>query len=187
MDPASEEIGTIPAWAGEPTGAADAGLLVGDHPRVGGGTHLLGVIVSTKPGPSPRGRGNPFRAQQHRLSGGTIPAWAGEPRKSWKNLRFLGDHPRVGGGTCNRGITGRNDSGPSPRGRGNPFRAQQHRLSGGTIPAWAGEPRHGCFRHRSAWDHPRVGGGTRTARRKMRQPAGPSPRGRGNRSRRACS
>ncbi len=50
----------------------------------------------------------------------------------------------------------------------------------GTIPAWAGEPRPTCAPRFRCGDHPRVGGGTRSANLCWSSASGPSPRGRGN-------
>ncbi len=174
--------GTIPAWAGEPAEEWHGVNLSRDHPRVGGGTATNKLHGYRCTGPSPRGRGNHHGGIFGDAEPGTIPAWAGEP--SAFVVRFLkeGDHPRVGGGTARISAGRRANTGPSPRGRGNLKPLPEQRVGLGTIPAWAGEPiRTRCSRH-VLMDHPRVGGGTMTTLALWVLLAGPSPRGRGNRS-----
>ena len=173
-------LGTIPAWAGEPQTSGRYPRIRWDHPRVGGGTSLRSFIDHSRWGPSPRGRGNPKRPVGIPVYGGTIPAWAGEPALDALSDEKYEDHPRVGGGTEERGLVEGADQGPSPRGRGN------HRAEIGaevlvrTIPAWAGEPVSAgrCCNGQS--DHPRVGGGTGDGAVATPAHVGPSPRGRGN-------
>ncbi len=73
------DMGTIPAWAGEPMAGVNATGRMGDHPRVGGGTPSGRPGDPHGEGPSPRGRGNPIAPFAQTLPIGTIPAWAGEP------------------------------------------------------------------------------------------------------------
>ena len=72
-------VGTIPAYAGEPSDQGTALRQVQDHPRLRGGTPCSRNWGVQQTGPSPPRRGNPF--QSLILSGlaGTIPAYAGEP------------------------------------------------------------------------------------------------------------
>ena len=50
--------GSIPAWAGEPSGGCASASWTAVHPRVGGGTRGGTQTFGRGPGPSPRGRGN---------------------------------------------------------------------------------------------------------------------------------
>ncbi len=75
-------------------------------------------------------------------------------------------------------------AGPSPRGRGNPQAKEGSTDAQGAIPAWAGKPRSRSVIHRKAAGHPRVGGETPMQYKRIIASEGPSPRGRGNRSRR---
>ena len=71
--------GSIPAWAGKPTGSCCHCYSSGVYPRVGGETRGSLRWLTRLPGLSPRGRGNllddvgsiPFLR--------SIPAWAGKP------------------------------------------------------------------------------------------------------------
>ena len=69
------------------------------YPRVGGETawELLGKRLGM--GLSPRGRGNPGRASVARPGDGSIPAWAGKPRRREWCARATTVYPRVGGET----------------------------------------------------------------------------------------
>ena len=71
--------GSIPAWAGEPDGVVQIGMLIKVYPRVGGGTSSPSARNCTVYGLSPRGRGNPAFNLDVDSNFGSIPAWAGEP------------------------------------------------------------------------------------------------------------
>ncbi len=156
----SRRKGTIPAWAGEPTGVSSPRVASTDHPRVGGGTLVRRSKTHFQVGPSPRGRGNRCNGPCAREKGGTIPAWAGEPATD--------EHKTA------------TPKGPSPRGRGNRIFRHLVSLAIGTIPAWAGEPRCLHLAGQQIQDHPRVGGGTPQHQQLKLVNRGPSPRGRGN-------
>ncbi len=111
--------GSIPAWAGEPCRVRDRPLFsqvyprVGGepdgyssvrrhrrvYPRVGGGTTFNINLVAGGGGLSPRGRGNHRRHLALGMDTGSIPAWAGEPRRTALTTTSCGVYPRVGGGT----------------------------------------------------------------------------------------
>ena len=173
---------TIPAWAGEQFLFMVVIGIIGDHPRVGGGTDCPPFREPARMGPSPRGRGNRIARRRRQPRRRTIPAWAGEPRHGHGKVDEAADHPRVGGGTL-RGTPERvRFNGPSPRGRGNPRTPSLLRQCRGTIPAWAGEPSATNTHRADTRDHPRVGGGTTMISDDDASDAGPSPRGRGNRA-----
>ena len=124
-EPVGIELGSIPAWAGEP----DPGYRTeGEntvYPRVGGGT-LAGIInLTTKEGLSPRGRGNRHRTVGGDALVGSIPAWAGEPYTPGRVVNQGKVYPRVGGGTKDFRDRKKERRGLSPRGRGNPAQHQQ--------------------------------------------------------------
>ena len=97
--------GSIPAWAGEPCPGSLLWLSGPVYPRVGGGTVITRPYWTVSSGLSPRGRGNhppcTFLAQ----SGGSIPAWAGEPNSCGQAGGCWAVYPRVGGGTVARYCT----------------------------------------------------------------------------------
>ena len=139
------------------------------YPRVGGGTAVVIFNAMSRPGLSPRGRGNPDALRvQHEDRGSipawagnrspqrcqackrrSIPAWAGEPGSGEREPGWLSVYPRVGGGTATLSHWTLNPAGLSPRGRGN-----QHPITGvvpdeRSIPAWAGNHRAAGTRRRS--------------------------------------
>ncbi len=75
-----ETQGSIPAWAGEPPQAGSPHPMAGVYPRVGGGTTAGYALLVGFGGLSPRGRGNLVAVVEQIPAGGSIPAWAGEPR-----------------------------------------------------------------------------------------------------------
>ena len=113
-------IGSIPAWAGEPSDRASCGISPGVYPRVGGGTSGIAGAEPKYWGLSPRGRGNRPQTGEKLLYVRSIPAWAGEPRPLSLARPIVRVYPRVGGGTGARGLGRSTRGGLSPRGRGNP-------------------------------------------------------------------
>ena len=112
--------GSIPAWAGEPP---QPGAIVHSewvYPRVGGGTASTRAALAQDVGLSPRGRGNLALTLKDTEVDGSIPAWAGEPRRPRGTRTGTPVYPRVGGGT---------EKGENAR-----------CVLKGSIPAWAGEP-----------------------------------------------
>ena len=152
---------SIPAWAGEPTLHRRVRRLPAVYPRVGGGTELSEKLERDINGLSPRGRGNLLHQGIIEGSGGSIPAWAGEPVGLGLVKILFWVYPR--------------------RGRGNRDSAGHQSMNRGSIPAWAGEP--GAYIGMSEGDavYPRVGGGTYKGGRHQTLIGGLSPRGRGNR------
>ena len=175
-------VGSIPAWAGEPRSRQTSAFVSRVYPRVGGGTMEALHKWRAGEGLSPRGRGNRERGRREYRPGGSIPAWAGEPRRRWRRRSADRVYPRVGGGTERRRGDRRADEGLSPRGRGNRNADDRNRVDMGSIPAWAGEPRLHEIVVREPRVYPRVGGGTRDRADEALDERGLSPRGRGNRS-----
>ena len=173
-------MGSIPAWAGEPSQCGPSALQRQVYPRVGGGASGSAASGPEYEGLSPRGRGSPPTISPGWRRQGSIPAWAGEPISLLRKLCFLGVYPRVGGGAQQGLVQHQCDYGLSPRGRGSPGAASDGLPRSGSIPAWAGEP----WRRRRAAMHqrvyPRVGGGAKRHFAAMRFLRGLSPRGRGS-------
>ena len=108
-------------------------------------------------------RGNPAASSTEAIEGGSIPAYAGEPKETQRAVRPEPVYPRVCGGTGGGG--------------GGAFAI-------GSIPAYAGEPHRGSAVTARRAVYPRVCGGTRPIRSPGKASAGLSPRMRGNRGRR---
>ena len=72
---------SIPAWAGEPAPAVAETSCRAVYPRVGGGTVLGSMLEVPVSSLSPRGRGNRPKPKLLHGPSGSIPAWAGEPRR----------------------------------------------------------------------------------------------------------
>ena len=179
--------GSIPAWAGEPRRRPSPPRRRRVYPRVGGGT-LGGVAFSLFGGGlSPRRRGNPVQGRFEFGQSGSIPAWAGEPGGRTRSRRRARVYPRVGGGTGESPAKSRASVGLSPRGRGNRRARRPGGPGGGSIPAWAGEPRIHTLHRRRGRVYPRVGGGTTGRASPAASIRGLSPRGRGNPARSAAA
>ena len=76
---------SIPAYAGEPVvgGPASPGGMV--YPRVCGGTGGGPAASRARSGLSPRMRGNHLAARRPKIPERSIPAYAGEPRRRFRN------------------------------------------------------------------------------------------------------
>ena len=155
---------------------------LGSIPRVGGET-AGGVRVGDLPqGLSPRGRGNLRVAARSRADSrpGSIPAWAGKPpvasveRGAWSS----GLSPR-GRETPEYLRSVVSQMGLSPRGRGNLVDDRDGQWHVRSIPAWAGNHRHGAGGHVCHGSIPR-GRETTISLGNVRAYNGLSPRGRGN-------
>ena len=133
-------------------------------------------------GLSPRVRGNLRHLVRQQLTRGSIPACAGEPKRTTCTSPAPRVYPRVCGGTSIRAPRTSRSAGLSPRVRGNRGRGAGSRREHGSIPACAGEP-SGWWRALTiSTVYPRVCGGTDIQRAKSRHRAGLSPRVRGNRA-----
>ena len=150
------------------------------YPRVGGGTTATIPPVTRPRGLSPRGRGNHPHQGSVSVTGGSIPAWAGEPAAVLPVEDIDAVYPRVGGGTPQTRRVRVPTWGLSPRGRGNLSTHNTHAVSCRSIPAWAGEPWHGHSPPDHQGVYPRVGGGTDRDIGRLLRGSGLSPRGRGN-------
>ena len=137
--PERRSFGSIPAWAGETISCPPSRLPEGVYPRVGGGNVLGEICPLLTYGLSPRGRGKHRGNDQLLARSRSIPAWAGETRRTQPPLSL----------SC----------GLSPRGRGkliaHSFRVSVDR----SIPAWAGETGLDELAGIDGAVYPRVGGG----------------------------
>ena len=150
------------------------------YPRVCGGTRSPGAPTAAWCGLSPRVRGNRLPFLPGDPDPGSIPACAGEPFLiiTYSSNRKV--YPRVCGGTHAGYMRTFNTIGLSPRVRGNHNARQQRLDQGGSIPACAGEPVLASMVTAVSPVYPRVCGGTRRPRRRLRWREGLSPRVRGN-------
>ncbi len=95
----AEEIGSIPAHAGEPVRANTSGRKSRVYPRACGGTTLDAFLGHYPEGLSPRMRGNREVTRRFSVCKRSIPAHAGEPRRSCVASRTFWVYPRACGGT----------------------------------------------------------------------------------------
>ena len=172
--------GSIPAWAGKPSGASAWDRARRVYPRVGGETSTTFACPPSKAGLSPRGRGNHDQPRKLVRLRRSIPAWAGKPKATHAGNVNNRVYPRVGGETSG----GRDASclryGLSPRGRGNPSWLRCAVPLARSIPAWAGKPGGPRRPLPPSRVYPRVGGETPSGISSPQGVAGLSPRGRGN-------
>ena len=173
-------VGSIPAGAGEPASASCGRVAARVYPRGCGGTALPNPHGPPESGLSPRVRGNRRGPLAAPVASGSIPAGAGEPRRSASGGTTPRVYPRGCGGTSLSDETTSRPTGLSPRVRGNPQSTSLTTTSGGSIPAGAGEPVRGRIRAWRNWVYPRGCGGTGLDRDDAGHPGGLSPRVRGN-------
>ena len=155
-----DDVGSIPAQAGEPRRSASGFSLGRVYPRAGGGTVTVLSSSATIAGLSPRRRGNPAHSANPCGTSGSIPAQAGEPAFSHPSPARSRVYPRAGGGTRPIRQTRAGPRGLSPRRRGNPLSATPHPPGRGSIPAQAGEPYRRSPGNPRSRVYPRAGGGT---------------------------
>ena len=171
--------GSIPACAGEPLVRYRMGLPSGVYPRVCGGTVQAERQPYAFQGLSPRVRGN-RELLLPAVVARSIPACAGEPSFRRLSVTSLSVYPRVCGGTDLVPYLDLLATGLSPRVRGNPTTYVHTAQRRGSIPACAGEPRWITHSLRDCKVYPRVCGGTSIQNGLSTNPAGLSPRVRGN-------
>ena len=172
--------GSIPAWAGEPRRRSPCRRAPRVYPRVGGGAAAKLCRFGPCKGLSPRGRGSRIGRTGKPCARGSIPAWAGEPRRSQIDRTEGWVYPRVGWGAPLDRVDQRRGLGLSPRGRGSPSHQPLKSRASGSIPAWAGEPCSAITAPRAPGVYPRVGGGASPGRISPAPGKGLSPRGRGS-------
>ena len=171
---------SIPACTGEPYRAGGVWPRPVVYPRVYGGTHVLMVGGQTAVGLSPRVRGNPWPKRSRKTRPRSIPACTGEPTLASAQIQRRRVYPRVYGGTHMLSIVKMNESGLSPRVRGNLRSPVLPGMPLGSIPACTGEPLGIVAGRNAYWVYPRVYGGTLDNRLDTCPNLGLSPRVRGN-------
>ena len=172
--------GSIPAGAGEPRFPCGWSRNPRVYPRGCGGTFLDAQGAGAGMGLSPRVRGNRSRRPRYAAAPGSIPAGAGEPSPASAGASRSRVYPRGCGGTEESGGTTSEDTGLSPRVRGNRGERPCQWARTGSIPAGAGEP---WAAGRTRWTrrvYPRGCGGTGVLAGPARTLEGLSPRVRGN-------
>ena len=177
---------SIPACAGEPSEPMLPQFPGGVYPRVCGGTIVRRKAGNFGNGLSPRVRGNRRQSKSGVSRRRSIPACAGEPRRTAMPGCGVRVYPRVCGGTPPAGYWVNGRPGLSPRVRGNLDIQFGPNLFVGSIPACAGEPQAGAVHHPQDGVYPRVCGGTRYRAFGCCSSPGLSPRVRGNPGRAAA-
>ena len=158
--PAAPCRGSIPALAGERISGVSRCCLWRVYPRACGGTRIVRVITRAVQGLSPRLRGNDVAALGDLLDQGSIPALAGE-RKRTRDRRIDGRvYPRACGGTRSPCLRPTLVNGLSPRLRGNEFMRVFAFFVFGSIPALAGERFVKAIFRPPSRVYPRACGGT---------------------------
>ena len=155
-----QDVGSIPACAGEPGSFVQSIRSSRVYPRVCGGTTIRDFMVTNLPGLSPRVRGNLPLRPVRLWPGGSIPACAGEPHLRDGVFGTRRVYPRVCGGTAFTSRSRDDMAGLSPRVRGNPSVTPNSGALSGSIPACAGEPRYRLSAAGRRRVYPRVCGGT---------------------------
>ena len=176
-----QQVGSIPARAGEPQLLADPDPQVQVYPRACGGTRTRRPRQRLTKGLSPRVRGNQVNRTAAATSARSIPARAGEPYRSSGKVWAFKVYPRACGGTFPPSATGRWATGLSPRVRGNRCKVMVGQNRSGSIPARAGEPIDHLAEDALASVYPRACGGTCLDHGSHSSHIGLSPRVRGNR------
>ena len=131
-------------------------------------------------GPSPHVRGSLRRMGRARLSGGSIPACAGKPRKTGDGTRPRWVHPRMCGEASSVMLVSPLRVGPSPHVRGSRKQGVVEGFVVGSIPACAGKPGRRPSPTGSTGVHPRMCGEALDAKLDIIYRSGPSPHVRGS-------
>ncbi len=128
------------------------------HPRTRGEHSRTGTFTPTAGGSSPHARGTPRAQARHGSHSGLIPARAGNTCRrcvSWSDRRA---HPRTRGEHLFWLILGQIAVGSSPHARGTPSTVRIDLISGGLIPARAGNTRKVATPRETPTAHPRTRG-----------------------------
>ena len=180
-----DDLGIIPAYAGNTISSSAYPAWCQDHPRVCG-EHLDPACGGRMFwGSSPRMRGTPSGIQTLGTTVRIIPAYAGNTSIEHRKRRWNWDHPRV----CGEHHENRRISAPrlgsSPRMRGTQDLRARVGINSGIIPAYAGNTSPIGFARMLHRDHPRVCGEHQHRAPETAMELGSSPRMRGTRRRSA--
>ena len=173
--------GSIPARAGEPFHRRAPGETRLVYPRACGGTLHHDRATTGQCGLSPRVRGNQAQRISPVVDRGSIPARAGEPRRTLACQLATEVYPRACGGTRHGCPATCSPWGLSPRVRGNREFGREVGGVDGSIPARAGEPEFNLPGRVGDAVYPRACGGTSDEDQFDNEFTGLSPRVRGNR------
>ena len=116
---------SIPARAGEPEVGYDLQLQCKSIPARAGGTSPSRSCQRAIRGLSPRVRGNRLGQRRLQRLGGSIPARAGEPRRTAHAAPGLGVYPRACGGTSGAGANALHECRSIPARAGEPLELGQ--------------------------------------------------------------
>ena len=171
--------GSIPANAGETWRPEKGGVHGRVYPRERGGDERIGLNWRDNPGLSPRTRGRLATWPPRHVTTGSIPANAGETRRTrWPAERHR-VYPRERGGDRAAPRQPVPERGLSPRTRGRPMSAAICASFNRSIPANAGETKSLTVVHRCTTVYPRERGGDCSTTTSPPNPRGLSPRTRG--------
>ena len=157
----STDAGSIPALAGERLPKMSMRPRKRVYPRACGGTCVDHLATDSRPGLSPRLRGNASQRTVKGRSLGSIPALAGERRPVMVTRPPVWVYPRACGGTAAAAAAHSRNTGLSPRLRGNVFSLLIRLGALGSIPALAGERVVFFMVFSATGVYPRACGGTR--------------------------
>ena len=150
------------------------------YPRTRGATYALPVLAVVGSGLSPHARGNQVDLSGDYPQLGSIPARAGQPRRSRGHHRPHWVYPRTRGATHQPRHNPRSVHGLSPHARGNHSSVAGESGVERSIPARAGQPAVHPNLADSVGVYPRTRGATLCRRDPPRLDAGLSPHARGN-------
>ena len=151
------QIGITPAQAGKSANLVVHGVLVQDHPRVGGEKSEPNPMEQLQVGSPPHGRGKAALANIAPNPARITPAWAGKRRPQQRHRMALQDHPRAGGEKMVISTLTICSIGSPPRGRGKVLEPIRPTGLLRITPAWAGKRLLPNCTALPRWDHPRVG------------------------------
>ena len=151
-------LGSIPAWAGNPSPAGTGPGCWTVYPRVGGEPQVQQLHLPPAEVYPRVGGGTQVQALIDDIHVGSIPAWAGNPPSRRTSQLIQTVYPRVGGEPQLMVVIPDPDIGLSPRGRGTLWQCWVGDVYEGSIPAWAGNPIHSCITALTKRVYPRVGG-----------------------------
>ncbi len=177
---ASLDLGSIPAFTGEPVDLDGRGPRPGVHPRFHGGALVSASASIADRGPSPLSRGSHRTVTSTPSSNGSIPAFTGEPLALGSAVQGPWVHPRFHGGAFRVWSRVAYARGPSPLSRGSRRRASDAVQSIRSIPAFTGEPNPSCTSKAARRVHPRFHGGACVALAVWPEGQGPSALSRGS-------
>ena len=173
---------SIPACAGEAGRYWASQSATPVYPRVCGGSGLTANTAYQFRGLSPRVRGKREESAAQTRRRGSIPACAGEARRTRLKTSLIKVYSRVCGGSPGEVALGHAIGGLSPRVRGKPAVRRRKRGQRRSIPACAGEATTHCTTPDSSTVYPRVCGGSSSGPVNPGAIGGLSPRVRGKRT-----